>query len=68
MLKKLYGCDLCFRELGIQLEQVLMIWCDNIRASLLASNLVFQARTKHIEFDVHFDRESFGQVVGSSFC
>ena len=37
--------------------KVLAIYCDNISAILLAKNLVFHARTKHIEVHYHFIRE-----------
>lgn len=30
-----------------------MLWCDNTNARALATNMVFHARMKHIEIDVH---------------
>ena len=30
------------------------LWCDNFLASALASNPIFHAQMKHIEFDYHF--------------
>ena len=43
--------------MGIKVESVPVLWFDNRGALFLAENLVFHARTKHIEFDVHFVRE-----------
>jgi hypothetical protein len=34
-----------------------VIYCDNISSILLVNNLVYHARTKHIEVHYHFIRE-----------
>ncbi|KAM6543549.1 hypothetical protein CsatB_007996 [Cannabis sativa] len=46
-----------FSELNIQLHSCPILWCDNLRATSLASNRVFHQRTKHIEVDLHFVRD-----------
>lgn len=33
------------------------MWCDNLSAGCLASNVVLHNKTKHIENDIHFVRE-----------
>jgi len=35
----------------------IIIYCDNISSILFANNLVYHARTKHIEVHYHFIRE-----------
>jgi hypothetical protein len=38
-------------------DALVVIYCDNISSILLVNNLVFHARTKHIEVHYHFIRE-----------
>uniref|UniRef100_A0A2N9HE34 Integrase catalytic domain-containing protein n=1 Tax=Fagus sylvatica TaxID=28930 RepID=A0A2N9HE34_FAGSY len=54
---ELYWIRTLLKDLGIYLSQTPILWCDNIFALAIASNLVFHARTKHIEVDFHFVRE-----------
>jgi len=54
---EVYWLRMLFKELAIGLVHTPTIWCDNIGAIALASNLVFHAKTKHVEIDYHFIRE-----------
>ena len=45
------------KELKIPLPTCAWIWCDNMSAGSLASNLVCHARNKHLEIDLHFVRD-----------
>ena len=56
------AAELCWirqvlKDLGIFLSFPPKLWCDNVFALAIASNLVFHARTKHVEVDNHFVRE-----------
>lgn len=41
-------------ELHIQLSTMPIMWCNNQRAIALAYNLVYHAKIKPIEVDIHF--------------
>lgn len=46
-----------FGESHIQLSTMPMLCCDNQWAIALAYNLVYYAKTKHVEPDIHFIRD-----------
>ncbi|XP_023891177.1 uncharacterized mitochondrial protein AtMg00810-like [Quercus suber] len=54
---ELYWLRQVLRDLGVFLPVPPKLWCDNVLALAIASNLVFHARTKHIEVDYHFVKE-----------
>jgi histone deacetylase 1/2 len=41
----------------VTLKEKPCLWCDNLGANYLSANLVFHARTKHIEINFYFIRE-----------
>uniref|UniRef100_A0A803Q2C8 Uncharacterized protein n=1 Tax=Cannabis sativa TaxID=3483 RepID=A0A803Q2C8_CANSA len=45
------------QELHVSVLHSPIIWVDNQSATALAPNLVFHARSKHIEIDLHFVRD-----------
>ena len=47
-LRKLLG------DLGVQVDEQVVIHCDNLRNIQLARNPMFHARTKHIEVHYHY--------------
>ena len=54
---ELFWLRMLFKELRVVLLAPPVLWCGNISALALASNPVFNARTKHIEVDYHLLRE-----------
>nr|GEU31563.1 ribonuclease H-like domain-containing protein [Tanacetum cinerariifolium] len=52
-------CWLCnlLRELYTPLSIATLVYCDNVSAVYLSSNLVQHQRTKHIEIEIHFVRD-----------
>ena len=44
-------------DLGIEVCHPIKLFCDNMSSVQLAHNLVYHARTKHIEVHYHFIRE-----------
>ena len=45
------------QELHVPLAKATVVYCDNVSAVYMTANLVHHRRTKHIEIDIHFDRE-----------
>lgn len=50
-------------ELCIHHPPAAQLWCDNLGGKYLFANLVFHARTKHIEIDFYFVRERVAQKL-----
>ena len=52
-------------DLSMQIHGPIMIYCDNVSSMMLAKNLVYYARTKHIEIHYHYVCEKVieGEIV-----
>nr|GEZ39497.1 Gag/Pol polyprotein [Tanacetum cinerariifolium] len=48
-------------ELGIRSSSTPILWCDNLGVTYMSANLIFHARTKHVEIDYHFVPEKVAQ-------
>ena len=46
-----------FKDLGVPIKDPTSIYCDSMSSIYLARNLVFHARTRHIEVHYRFIRE-----------
>ena len=65
---KLCQIHMLLKDVGVFLHKPPILWCDNISALAIASNLVFHACTKHIEVDYHFVREGSKTWSSSQIC
>jgi hypothetical protein len=54
---EVFWIRMVLKDLGIFILDPPLLWCDNLFALALASNLVFHSHTKHIEVDYHFVKE-----------
>ncbi|RVW58954.1 Retrovirus-related Pol polyprotein from transposon RE2 [Vitis vinifera] len=50
-------------DIGIQLREPPQLLCNNLNALHMTVNLIFPARSKHIELDHHFVREKVASGV-----
>lgn len=55
------------KELGVSFTKSVPLFCDSKDAIDLTANLVYHARTKHIEIDCHFIREKIASGLVSIF-
>lgn len=53
------GCLL--KDLHMNFEVSVILWCDNKAALHIAANPVFHERTKHIDIDCHIVRQKYLQ-------
>lgn len=50
-----------YKELGVEVEVPIDLYCDSKAAIQIAANPIFHERTKHIDIDCHFVREKIIQ-------
>ena len=62
---ELYWVCSFLSELCINLVSPPVVYCDNVSATQLSSNLVFHSRMKHVAVDYHFLRY---QVQSGALC
>lgn len=67
-MSELHWIQSIFHDLRLPLVTSPKLWCDNIRAIYLSSNLIFHVRTKHIEIDFHyFQDQVLAKMLQDSF-
>ena len=49
--------EMLLKDLGFTIQRLIQIFCDNISSIMLAKNLVFHTKTKHIEVHYHYVHE-----------
>ena len=49
-------------ELSLQIENLMLLYCDNKSAISIAHNLAHHDSTKHIEVDRHFIKEKIKDI------
>ncbi|GKA99987.1 ribonuclease H-like domain-containing protein, partial [Tanacetum coccineum] len=63
-------CNL-LRELHTPLFTATLVYCDNVSVVYMSANPVQHQRTKHIEIDIHFDRDKVAaghvRVCGTTY-
>jgi hypothetical protein len=60
---ELIWIETLLKELDVRQTSPHVIWCDNIGATYLSSNLGFHACTKQIKINFHFIREKVAQKL-----
>lgn len=58
---EIYWIHMLLSNLQVPCTSPPILWCDNFGALSLVVNLVFHAKTKHIEVDYHFIHEKVVQ-------
>ena len=53
-LVNLFGCNIYLKDFHVPISIPVLLFCDNQTVVHIASNSIFNERTKHIELDCHF--------------